>query len=126
MRSALHELLHIGDAGQSVLDDALVLVREMRFATQLLDIITISFRRGNASRRSVRLLEKSGVGKVGHHVANRSRTQTFAAGASKRAGPHRLSAGNECLDDGGQDFAFSSAGWPCWHIYPSLGAEALL
>src|SRR5208337_1564824 len=106
MRSALHELLHIGDAGQSVLDDALVLVREMRFAT--------------------RLLEKSGVGKVGHHVANRSRTQTFAAGASKRAGPHRLSAGNECLDDGGQDFAFSSAGWPCWHIYPSLGAEALL
>ena len=116
MRSALHELLHVRDPGQCVLDDALILVREMDLATKLLDIIAISLSRRNAPRRSVRLLQKSSIGQVGHHVANRSRTQPFAAGASKRPRPHRLSAGNECLDNGSQDFPFPSARWPCWHI----------
>src|SRR5438309_1262033 len=99
MRGPLHELLQIGDAGQSVLDNALVLARKMRLSTKLLDIITISLRRRNAPRRSVRLLKKYRVGKIGHHVPDRSRTQPFAAGARKSARPHRLSAGDECLDD---------------------------
>src|SRR5450631_678247 len=125
MRSALHELLHVGNAGQSVLNDALILVRKTRLPTKLLDIITISLRRRHAPRRSMRLLQKSSIRQIRHHIANRSRTQPFAAGASKRPRPHRLSAGNERLDDGGQDFAFPSARWPCWHIdiYPSPGAE---
>ena len=107
---------HIGDAGQSVLNDALVLVRKMRLATQLLDIITISLRRRHPPRRSMRLLQKSRIGQIRHHVADRSRTQPFAAGARQRARPHRLSAGNKSLDDRGQDFAFPSARWSWWHI----------
>src|ERR1019366_3775182 len=87
----------------------------MSLATKLLDIISISLRRRHPPRRSVRLLQKSSIGQIGHHVANRSRTQPFAAGASKRPRPHRLSAGNECLDNSGKDFPFPSARWPCWH-----------
>jgi hypothetical protein len=71
------------------------------------------------------LIEKSRVGKIRHHVANGSCAQTFAAGARQRTRPHRLSTGNECLDDRGKDFPFPTARWPCWHIDPSLGAETL-
>ena len=62
MRSPLHELRHIRNPGQSVLNDALILVCEMRFTTKLLDIIAISLRRRNAPRRSMRLLQKSRIG----------------------------------------------------------------
>src|SRR5260370_22935739 len=98
----------------------------MRLPTKLLDIITISLRRRNAPRRSVRLLKKSRVSKIGHDVADSSRTQPFAAGARKRARPHRLSAGDECLDDSGQDLPFPSAPWSCWHIYLRRGRSAPL
>jgi hypothetical protein len=64
----------------------------------------------------MRLLQESSVGQIGHHIANRSRTQSFAAGTREGARTHRLSAGNECLDDGGQDFPFPSARWPWWHF----------
>jgi hypothetical protein len=67
----------------------------------------------------MRLLKKSRVSKIRHYVPDRSRTQPFAAGARKRARPHRLSAGDECLDNGGQDFSFPPARWSCWHIYLS-------
>src|SRR5260370_13841605 len=126
MRSALHDLPHVRDAGQSVLDNALVLVRKMRLPTKLLDIITISLRRRNAPRRSMRLLQKSRVSKIRHHIANRSRTKPLAAGARKRTRPHRLSAGDECLDDGGHEFPVPSARWSCWHIYLRRGRSAPL
>src|SRR5712692_5563128 len=126
MRGALHELLHVGDARQGVLDNALILVRKMRLPTKLLDIITISFRRRHPPRRSMRLLQKSRVSKIRHHIADRSRTQPFAAGARKRARTHRLSAGDKCLDDSGQDFPFPPARWSCWHIYLRRGRSAPL
>jgi hypothetical protein len=101
MRGPLHELFHIGSTGERVFNNVLVRVRKMRFAAKLLDIITISFCRRNAARRGVGLLEKSGFGKVGHHVTDGGRTKPFAAGAGKRARTDRFSAGNKCLDYGG-------------------------
>src|SRR5271166_4526483 len=88
----------------------------MSLPAELLDIISISLRRRDPARRSVWLLQKSCLGKVGHHIPYGRRTQPFTAGARKRARTHRLSAGNEGFDDGGQDFAFPPANWPCWHI----------
>src|ERR1700679_1915876 len=95
----------------------------MRFTTKLLDVIAISLRRRDAAGRSMGLIEKSRISEIRHDIANGSGAQTFAASARQRARADRLPAGNECLDDSGKDFPFPSARWPCWHIFPSLGAE---
>src|ERR1700691_3373084 len=121
MRSPLHELLHIGNARQAVSNNALILAREMSLSTQLLDVITISLSRRNAPRRSMRLFQESRIRQISHYIPNRSRAKPLAARSSERPRSHRLPAGNKCLNDGGEDFAFASAGWPCWHISPKEG-----
>ena len=118
MRGPLHKLLHIRHPGQRVLNNALVLARQVRLAAQLLNVIAVSLRSGHAPGRSVRLLQKPRVGQVGHHVANGRGTQPFAAGARNGARAHGFSAGNKGLDNRGQDFAFPSARWSWWHMFP--------
>src|SRR5258707_14505024 len=98
----------------------------MLFSAKSPEITTKRYRISTAPRRSVRLLQKSRIGKIRHHVPDRSRTQPFAAGARKRARPYRLSAGDECLDDGGKNFSFPPARWSCWHIYLRRGRSAPL
>ena len=89
------------------LDQALVGGRQPRFAGQLLHIKTIGLRGRNPPGRGVRLLQKSGVGQVGHDVADGSRAQALAIGARQSARPDRLARGDVGLHDGGQDFAFT-------------------
>jgi hypothetical protein len=112
MRGALHELLHIADAVEVLLDRPFVLVRDVRVPGQLLDVITIGLRRGHPARRGVRLLEKSGLGQVGHDVADTGRAQSFFIRARKRTRSHRLARGYERLHDGRQNLTLTLARWP--------------
>ena len=116
MRGALHELLHILRALQVALDQAFVGRRQTRLAGQLLHIEAIGLRGRNASGRGVRLLQKSGVGQIGHDVANGGGAQVLAIIARQRARSNRLARGDVGLHDGGQDFAFAFAdAWRCAH-----------
>ena len=78
MRGALHELLHIADAGERVGNHALFLGRELRGSGNLLDVIAVGLGGGNAPGRSVRLLQESGIRQIRHHVANAGWTEAFA------------------------------------------------
>ena len=112
MRGALHELLHVADTVEVLLDGALVLVGDVRVPGDLLHIITIGLRRGHPARRSVRLLQKARLRQIGHDVADTGRAQSFFVGARKRARSHRLSRGDKGFHDGGQNLAFTFARWP--------------
>jgi hypothetical protein len=46
------------------------------------------------------------VDQIGHHIADGSWTESLAAAARKHARPDWFASRDECLDDGGQDFAF--------------------
>src|SRR5437763_14036058 len=116
MRRTFHELLYIGHAAQRVLDNIFVFMREPRFSAKLLNVIAISFSARDASRRSMRLLPKASVGQISHNIADGRRAQALTAATRKGARAHRLSRGDECLDDGSQDFAFPIAGWSWWHV----------
>src|SRR5579862_426815 len=118
MRSPLHELRHIRHSRQRVLDNALIFVRhlrKMRLAAQLLDVITIGLRRRHPPSRSMRLLQKSRLRQIRHHIPDRRRTQPLPRSPRKRPRPHRLPAGNERLNNRRQDFPFPTARWHWWH-----------
>ncbi len=78
VRGALHELLHVGDAGERVGDHGLFLRRQAGGAGDLLDVIAVGLGGGHAAGGGVRLLEESGIGEVGHHVADGRGAQAFA------------------------------------------------
>ena len=107
MRRALHELLHVGDAGERIGDHGFFLGRQTGSARDLLNVIAISLGRWDAARRGVRLLEKARVGEVSHHVADGCGAESFAVRARESAGTDGLARGNEGLHDGRQDFAFA-------------------
>ena len=111
MRGPLHKLLHVSNAREGILNNALVLHREARLPTQLLDVIAISFRTRHAPGGGVRLLEKPRIGQVRHHVPDRGRTQALAAGAREGARADGFPGGDESLDDCGQDFPFPLTCW---------------
>src|SRR6516162_6153395 len=83
----------------------------MSFAGNLLDVVAVGFCGRNAPGGSVRLVQKPGVGQVGHDIANGGRTESLAVGTREHARPYRLTCGNKGLHDGGQDFAFSVSDW---------------
>src|SRR3984957_8288696 len=90
-----------------LLNNTFIVVREARLAAKLLDIVPIGFGAGNPTRRGMRLLQKSRVRQIRHHVADCCRAQSFPIAARKRARPDRLARGYKGLHDGGKYFAFA-------------------
>src|SRR5258705_2592533 len=85
VRCAFHEFLHVSDPGQRVLDNAFIFVRETGLSAELLDVVAIGFSARNASSRSMRLLQETGISQVRHHVTDGGRAQTLATATRKRA-----------------------------------------
>src|SRR6266571_1575813 len=84
----------------------LVSVREPRLSRELLHIIAIGGHRRHPARRSVGLLQKSGVAEVRHQVADGGRTQPFGAASRNGSRSHRLPRRNIGFYDGSQDLPF--------------------
>jgi hypothetical protein len=59
----------------------------------------------------MRLIKKTGIGQIRHHIPDRGRAQTLATGTRKRARTYRLAGGDKGLYDGGQDLSFPLACW---------------
>src|SRR5436309_3875489 len=117
MGGALHKFLHVRNAMQGILDHVLVFLRKPGFAGKLLYVISVSFSARHTSSGSMRLVQKTGIRKVGHHIADSCRTESLPAGARQGTRPHRLARGDESLDNRGQDLPLTiSYGLSSLHI----------
>ena len=83
MRSALHELLHVGDSVERAFDHALIFVAQPRFAGQLFDVIAITLRTGHAAGGSMRLLQEPHLRKIRHNIADGRGAEAFAIGTGQ-------------------------------------------
>src|SRR5207248_6025049 len=122
VRGAFHELLHVSHALKRILNDAFVSLRELGLAAELLNVIAVCRRARNTACGSMRLFEKTGVGKIGHNITNSRRTEPFPAASRDHARTDRLARGNEGFHDRGQDLAlpvsYGLAGCHTPYIYP--------
>src|SRR5689334_10222860 len=109
MRGALQEFLRIADSAERIRDQLLVSLRDLSSPSELLDVIPVSLGRRNSSSRGVRLLQKSGISQVRHHVPDRRWAEPVPVAASKRARADRLSSRDIGFDNGGQDLPFSGS-----------------
>ena len=70
-------------------------------------LITISLSRRHPPCGSMRLLKKSRIRQIRHHVANGRRAQPFAIRSRQRSRPDRLARRDKSLNESSQDFAFA-------------------
>ena len=103
------------DPLQHAFDEAFL--RKPGFARKLLYVVTIGFCARHPAGGRMRLIQKTGIRKVGHHIADSCRTESLPAGARQGTRPHRLARGDESLDNGGQDLPLTiSYGLSSLHI----------
>src|SRR5260370_18085471 len=88
VRGTLHKLLDVRNAVEETLNLVFFLVRETRFAADLLHVIAIGLGSWDAPGGSMGLLKEPRIGKISHHVTDCGRTQPLAALARKDARTH--------------------------------------
>ena len=63
------------------MNDALIFLRQVRLARQLLDVVAVRLSARYPPRRRVRLFQKACVGQVGHDIADGRGTQSLTIAA---------------------------------------------
>src|SRR5207245_309796 len=81
------------------MNDALIFLRQVRLARQLLDVVAVRLSARYSPGGSMRLLEKACVGQVGHDIADGRGTQSLTIATRQGARSYRLARGYEGFGD---------------------------
>src|SRR2546426_9705808 len=93
------------------MNDALIFLRQVRLARQLLDVVAVRLSARYSPGGSMRLLEKACVGQVGHDIADGGGTQSLTIATRQGARSYRLPRGLGGLPHRRQDLTFAVADW---------------
>src|SRR5436305_1709616 len=81
------------------MNDALIFLRQVRLARQLLDVVAVRLSARYSPGGSMRLLEKACVGQVGHVIADGRGTQSLTIATLQGARSYQLARGYAGLHD---------------------------
>src|SRR5438477_8043323 len=93
------------------MNDALIFLRQVRLARQLLDVVAVRLSARYSPGGSMRLLEKACVGQVGHDIADGRGTQSLTIATRQGARSYRLARGYEGFHDRRKNLTFAFADW---------------